>query len=160
MSCDNQIFKFTEYPSFFNTNFTIFFSFYLSIVVVYLLHFLPSPKVLRQHWPCPGSRPGSGSEKEDDGLSTAPAPGLGSDYPALWPVILRHPASLTPRQRARLLRNDIHPNIGLQAQIFFGDSSWRAGVAIKCSDFLAPARIDCHYQTRGKSLKNCCQART
>ena len=36
----------------------------------------------------------------------------------------------------------------------------RGGVAINCSEFLAPARIECHCQTWRKSLKNCCQART
>ena len=58
--------------------------------------FLPiAPKVLRQHWPCPGSRACSGSEREDDGLSPAPAPALGTEYPGLMPVILRHPGRLS-----------------------------------------------------------------
>ena len=66
----------------------------------FIWHFLPSPKVLRQHWPCPGSRPCSGSVREDDGLSLRLRPRLrcsGRNTPALCPsssVIprLSHPA--------------------------------------------------------------------
>ena len=84
----------------------------------------------------------------------------------------RHPpsskASLTPRQRTHSERNYIHPNIYWRVQVqalelyltFRCSLIRRAGVAIKCSDFLAPARIDCHCQTRGKSLNNCYQARS